>query len=139
MNSVAIAMAVVASIGLGDVNREELLCLSKNVYFEARGLKDIEQAAVAHVTLNRIDDTQTICEVVYEKGQFTWTKRERSIRDEGEWRKSVEIAYKVLKGVIPDPTHGATFFHEKYVHPSWSRKFKLVADLHHLFYSESRP
>ena len=37
-----------------DLSEKELGCLVENVYHEARGEDDSGQAAVAHVTLNRV-------------------------------------------------------------------------------------
>jgi spore germination cell wall hydrolase CwlJ-like protein len=57
-----------------DLSENELGCLVENVYFEARGEDVLGQAAVAYVTLNRVrspDYPDTICDVVWQKGQFS--------------------------------------------------------------------
>ena len=44
-----------------------LVCLATAVYFEARGEPFVGQSAVAHVVLNRVEDTRfpnDICSVV---------------------------------------------------------------------------
>ena len=59
---------------------EALLCLTLNVYHEARGEPFLGQVAVAEVTLNRVDDLRwpdTVCEVVYQPYQFSWTLEDK--------------------------------------------------------------
>ena len=52
----------------------EIMCLAKNIYYEARGEPLHGKIAVAQVTLNRVTHrTQfeaSICGVVYAKNQF---------------------------------------------------------------------
>ena len=51
-----------------------LMCLSLNVYHEARGETPQAQLAVAMATLNRAKTTgQDLCDVVLEPVQFSWT------------------------------------------------------------------
>jgi spore germination cell wall hydrolase CwlJ-like protein len=51
-----------------------LMCLSLNVFHEARGEAFQAQLAVAMATLNRAKATgQDLCDVVLEPGQFSWT------------------------------------------------------------------
>jgi hypothetical protein len=56
-------------------------CLAEAVYHESRGESLEGQAAVARVVLNRSKFPKafgdSICKVVYQKGQFTWSKHER--------------------------------------------------------------
>src|SRR4051812_12518522 len=56
-----------------ELDRKELSCLQRALYFEARGEGMLGQAAVAHVALNRVNSRPTrttICDVVTEAGQF---------------------------------------------------------------------
>ena len=49
------------------IDQEELTCLAKNIYFEARGENRTGQYAVGLVTLNRLKSKRfpnTICKVV---------------------------------------------------------------------------
>jgi spore germination cell wall hydrolase CwlJ-like protein len=110
-----------------DLSENELGCLVENVYFEARGEDVLGQAAVAYVTLNRVrspDYPDTICDVVWQKGQFSWTEDGRSDRmtDLQAIERAVDIALAVSRGKIKDPTGGALnyYAHHK-VKPRWSR------------------
>jgi len=51
------------------IDEEEMLCLAKNIFFEARGETTEGKLAVAHVTVNRVHNKQfpnTVCDVVYQ-------------------------------------------------------------------------
>jgi spore germination cell wall hydrolase CwlJ-like protein len=64
-----------------DLSERELGCLVANVYHEARGEDVLGQAAVAHVTLNRVRlpaYPDSVCGVVWQKGQFSWTEDGKS-------------------------------------------------------------
>lgn len=123
----------------------ELACLARTVYFESRGLPRKDQAAVAHVVLNRVahrDYPDTICDVVTDGGprapcQFSWYCDGRSDvpRHRGEYATSVDVARNVLAGDIDDPTDGSNMFHNTSVKPRWSRVAELRARIgRHLFY-----
>ena len=101
-------------------------CLALNVYHEARGEPRIDQNAVAHVVINRVESGRfpsTICRVVYQPGQFSWTTRGYRQNERGAWNRSLQVAEGVLNGSISDPTDGATYFwNHNRVRPSWTRR-----------------
>lgn len=126
----------------------ELYCLALNIYFEARGETVQGQFAVADVTLNRVEADEfpdTICGVVYQRRQFSWTHqihnpRNPRIREREAWHDAqlyaMEIAvWEIERGV----TDGATFFHANYVRPRWRLSFKKTTQIGaHLFYRDPR-
>ena len=82
MTAKAMMMSMMVSSGvpLDEHNVEEMYCMSLNIYYEARGESWKGKAAVAHVTLNRVEHPKypnTICGVVLQAK--TW--KERPIRD----------------------------------------------------------
>ena len=123
-------------------NSEEVKCLAQNIYFEARAESTLGQTAVAWVTLNRVEDSKypmSICDVVWEKGQFSWTHDGKSDRpkDKEAWNKAKYVAYQVLRNreVQPDPTEGAIMFHAVYVEPYWIENYERVVRIDdHIFY-----
>lgn len=148
-----LATTVVAFSALADeyniIDREqdpELYCLALNIYFEARGETVRGQFAVADVTLNRVEADEfpdTICGVVYQRRQFSWTHqvnnpRNPRIREREAWHDAqlyaMEIAvWEIERGV----TDGATFFHATYVRPRWRLSFEKTARIGaHLFYRD---
>ena len=123
-----------------------VLCLALNVYKEARGEPPAGQMAVAQVTLNRAaKQKKTACEVVKQRKQFSWTTtdlRNGKLKPSAmpdlkskAWADSLQIARRAL--VEPDPTQGATFYHERRIRPYWAKHVAFVMALgNHRFYRE---
>lgn len=112
-----------------------LLCLSLNVYYEARGEEIAGQMAVALVTLNRAkEQKKDVCEVVYAPKQFSWTASPSRPHPSGQaWVLAQQIASAAT--TFADFTYGATHFHAWSVTPDWSLNLKFVARYgNHLFY-----
>jgi spore germination cell wall hydrolase CwlJ-like protein len=125
------------------VDPKALNCLAKNVYFEARNQSEMGQIAVARVTVNRATSGNyptSICEVVYQHCQFSWTCSNKSaiISDRDSWNKSVRISRLVLafdsyRNIVKD----ATYYHTDKVHPIWSNQMVKVGRVDdHIFYRE---
>ena len=99
------------------------------------------QIAVAQVTLNRVAHSEwpsTICEVVYEPKQFSWTflLKDHSTTEARAWKKAQIIARDVMIGNVEDPTYGAVFYHANYVSPDWAEFLDLSKVIgNHLFYT----
>lgn len=130
------------------IDHEALVCLAKNIYYEARGEIELGMQAVAHVTLNRAAKYgKTVCEVVYTKYAFSWTqsssRRERELPS-GASRAQAEILSRrvlalreYLGDAAPDPTRGSLFFHEASILPYWAETKKRVRKIgNHIFYKE---
>lgn len=117
----------------------EINCLASNVYFESKGEPYKGQLAVALVTLNRVDDPRfpkSICSVVYQKHQFSWTnnKSAKSIKTNSpQWRQAKTAAVQAIMDRQVIGTFKATHFHNTSVNPKW--KLKKVAKINnHIFY-----
>lgn len=125
-------------------NKDQLYCLAQNIYFESRGESYEGQAAVAWVTLNRLmneDFPNTICRVVWQRSQFSWTHDGNSDtpRDAASWQRAQTIALDVVDNYSAenDPTNGSTYFHERKISPSWSKHFERVGQIdNHVFYAD---
>ena len=118
----------------------ELMCLAKNIYYEARGESMHGKIAVAQVTLNRVthrtEFQSSICGVVYAKHQFSWTmERHREPRGEA-WREAQALAKAVIIGTAHLPDFKALYFHNLTVKPRWNQTKELVARIgNHIFYA----
>jgi len=114
----------------------QLRCLALNIYFEARGESTEGQLAVALVTANRVKSPRypnTMCGVVWQKRQFSWTHDGKSDRpdDRRAWKLAKDIArfvyYKFDR--LPartrralDLTHGALHYYApSLAQPYWAR------------------
>lgn len=110
-------------------------CLAEVVYREARGETYRGQLAVAQTVINRTRVAifpQDICRVVFQKGQFTWTKGWRN-----DWRadyQSTQVARVALMGTHSLKDFKALYFHNLDVKPGWNRK-KIATIGNHIFYA----
>lgn len=115
----------VAQRPLRQLATAELRCLALNVYWEARGQPLAGQAAVAHVTLNRVASQQfagSVCGVVYQGCQFGWTcdNRPKTPTDTAAWDEALAVARQAAAAGA-DPTDGALYFHHVQERPQWAR------------------
>ena len=128
---------------------QQLSCLARNVYFEARGEPQAGQYAVAQVTMNRkaaASYPSTVCEVVHQKNwdairkryvaAFSWTELANLPAPSGEeWARARKVAEDVYDGQRPEKLNGALYYHASRVKPSWAKEKKLVARIgRHEFY-----
>lgn len=139
---------------------EDMECLQKNIFFEARNQSIDGQVAVAWVTLNRMENSgfpNNICAVVHQgqrdangnmirnKCQFSWycDGLSDNIPNNAIARRAWEDAGIVAQVVVLDwargnasPVENATYYHANYVRPRWSRRFTEVATIDdHIFYT----
>jgi len=142
---------------VGDFVETELMCLAKNIYFEAGTESDAGKIAVALVTMNRVADNRwpsTICDVttqgptwqtqdgrkfpVKHRCQFSWycDGKPDDPYPGKNWIKSQKIAETVYftnryDGLVENATH----YHATYVQPNWSRFLDVVTQIDkHIFY-----
>jgi spore germination cell wall hydrolase CwlJ-like protein len=122
-------------------NTHEVECLARNIYFEARNQSIKGQYAVGFVTLNRVRSNQypkTICEVVYQPYQFSWTidLKYANPKNKKAWETAVLISTNIIGGKIKDDiTQGALHYHADYVNPKWNRNMVKVRQIdNHIFY-----
>ena len=140
-NGMAYSQDVRNALFTVNIDPNESHCLAQNIYFEA-GNQSLEgMAAVADVTINRKDNASypnTICEVVYQPKQFSWTHliKDHTPMEKKAWKKARVIARDVMIGNVDDPTHGAVFYHANYVNPDWASFMDLSKVIgNHLFYT----
>ena len=131
-------------------------CLSDNIYYEARDDGRAGWNAVGHVTLNRwhralqVRAGTTLCDIVYAGArhghrhcQFSWAchGKVKAKTEDAEAAKILDLSYRLLRENLKDPTDGATYFHEKRVHPRWARDGTAIRTAsigHHYFYRPGR-
>jgi spore germination cell wall hydrolase CwlJ-like protein len=146
--TVLAALLISTNIGIATKPRPEIVkakpqdieCLAKNIYHEARGEPFHGQVAVALVTVNRVASglfQNTICKVVYANKQFSWTAdKHKKVRDSKAWASAVEVATAVLSRKIYDSDFTAVYFHTKQVRPKWAKTKIIIARIgNHIFYA----
>ena len=113
--------------------QEQVKCMALNIYHEARGESTKGMLAVAYVTMNRVMSPKfpsTVCEVVFQPGQFSWTMR-------STYKKTIPeqfyaLAERVIIGQVNDLTNGALFFHNTTIPVKQKRVKARIGN--HIFY-----
>ena len=119
-------------------------CLTRNIYYEARGEQVEGQYAVANVTVNRLKSGKwgnNICSVVYAKKQFSWTNHKKlSKPDVVGWAQAQEVAVNTLNGTRVRGLDQSLFYHADYIKsPGWVDNRHYVTQIgQHKFYNLAR-
>ena len=122
------------------LDKREHKCLTEAVYYEARNDTEKGQQAVADVVLNRVEHKSypnSVCKVVYQKGQFSWSKNKPAVKEKAAWEKAEKLAERKLKRqyalVREDVTSGATHFQKS--EKGWKGTVKIgKIGKHHTFF-----
>ena len=111
---VAVLSLVLLLLSLAPVDASqegrEIALLTVLIVLEAEGEPTLGQAAVAHVAVNRARKLgRPLEEVLFARWEFTgfWVSRRV---DRQAFQQASHVAAQVHRGVIPDPTHGATHY-----------------------------
>ena len=139
---------------LSYTNQDDIVCLAKNIYWEARNESTAGKLAVAWTVLNRVGDNKfpnSICEVI-EQGvlhgngtpkrdmcQFSWycDGRADTVTNLPVWRDSYRLANYITSGRdrLVDITDGSLWYHANYVLPGWAKHKRKTATIDtHIFY-----
>ena len=127
-----------------------VMCLSLNIYYEARNQPLRGQMAVAEVVLNCVADDRfpdTICEVVMEGPTYSW-KPDFPVRHRCQfswycdgksdvvynltgWEDAVIAAYLAYNGYGEDRVDGALYYyaHKRIAMPKWAKDMTVTAVL----------
>lgn len=126
-----------------------IVCLARNIYYEAGREPWAGKVAVGEVTLNRAHwDNRLVCKVVYawhwrrskRVAAFSWTLGkawrgggwDQQLYDRCAWI-AIHMMYYGLRSDIIDTK--VLHYRADYVHPAWARKLHVVARIgHHIFY-----
>jgi spore germination cell wall hydrolase CwlJ-like protein len=155
----ALSASVFPALADGEVTVEdELSCLARGIYFEARGEPVRGQFAVGRVILNRVNSPaypDTVCGVVYQNAHrenacqfsFTCDGIPDRIDDFDSWGRILERAATLLvrrsecsrttasTGLIAISTN----YHATYVSPRWAKELLRTGQIgQHIFYYEER-
>lgn len=130
---------------------DDVMCMSMNIYFEARGEPLTGKIAVANVIMNRMQHDHYpdhVCSVIRQDQQFSWYKNQAAAqvvlydrkgvvieRNLEAWAESQMVAVMVLSGDVKDITQGAThFYNPSKSRPAWRNRYEVVARIgNHVF------
>jgi len=117
---------------------DPITCLARSIYWEAKGKDTADMEGVASVVMNRLGHDGfpgTVCAVVKQGSetrscQFSWwcDGRPDQVKEDAEYALAKEIAGKALNRQLTDRTHGALYFHDRNVHPSWAKEYRKTAE-----------
>jgi len=125
---------------------KQVLCMAKNIYYEAASESFEGKLAVAQVTMNRVNSKKfpsNVCDVVYQKTgktyQFSWVgENVGPIKSKYAWEECLIVAKKALtQSMLHDTIYKtkSMYYHNTSVNPAW--KLKYVAKIgNHLFYTK---
>lgn len=130
---------------------KEIECLSRAIYFEARGEPVAGQKAVARVILNRVESDyypDTVCNVVYQNDHMKNACQFSFACDELPDRIREPIAFEIAELVaisifscdeyrcdVKQPLARSTHYHADYVLPWWATKLERTGQIgRHIFY-----
>lgn len=121
-------------------------CLAKNIFHEAGIEDELGMFAVAQVTINRVRNANypnTICDVVMQPSQFSWTNdstRRWNHPTGPQWETAKRIARQVIReGYRVPALQSAMYYHADYSKPSWRDPEAVVAQVGtHVFYASAR-
>lgn len=132
------------------VDHEELICLARNVYHEARGEDHEGQLAVAYLTLNRVAHSRypgAVCDVVTQDRkpgdhvcQFSWwcDGKSDTPRNLDAYQDAIRVSIEAMTGAVENPVPAATHYYAyNKVTPSWSHRLVEIAVIgNHRFMEE---
>ena len=129
-----------------NLDEEEIHCGAQNVYFESQGEPDLGMVAVSQVVINRVNDARwpnTVCEVVWQNKQFSWTHDGKSdrIATNSQYRQRlwIKAVYMFMIAYGEDITNGATHYHSVKVKPWWAKNMIVTAHIgNHIFLKERK-
>lgn len=132
------------------IPKDDLQCMSENIYHEAGNQSYVGKLAVGQVVMNRTKAEgypSTVCGVIYDGSQntrtstcqFSWTCGSHGSIDKSSemWAQSKKAASELLfkKDSVLDITEGATNYHADYVSPPWAKRLRQVTKIdNHIFY-----
>lgn len=140
INVAIIGLIFVGCTMSNEVKAAQVECLAMNIYHEARNESTEGQLAVAHVTMNRVNHEwfpDTICEVVYQDKQFSWTHlvKDQAPKNEKIYNQILKLSEEVYEGKYQDNTDGSTFYYADYIaKPYWAKQMEVYGQIDtHIF------
>lgn len=121
------------------ISSTETLCLAQALFFEASTEPQEGKEAIAAVVFNRMRSAlypATVCGVVYQAAQFSWTS-DASKLAQAPPRHFIALAQRFLTNpdILINAYWKITHFHRTDIAPAWSDRLELAATYgHHKFY-----
>lgn len=139
-------LAVHSSYNVASLDPDQLYCVAKAVYSEARGEPVMGQVAIAWGVKHRVeskDFPNTACGVIYDEKyavQFPYIKKIEIDESSPEWDSAVETAVFSWLGIVDDPIGDRRFWYnpKKARKPNWLVMGSILKIGHHSFYDRKK-
>jgi spore germination cell wall hydrolase CwlJ-like protein len=123
------------------LSQKQFNCLALNIYYESGVESYNGKIAVAQVTWNRVKHNRwgnTICKVVYDKNQFSWTRNKKIAKPKGIlWEDSIAAARDFTDGIRISGLGESYYYHATWIDaPVWTEKLNEKKTIgQHIFYA----
>ncbi len=138
MDNVLLIILASASLNAAAGYKDELRCMTVNAYHEARSEGKMGALMVMDTVMNRKASPlypNTVCRVVYQKIQFSWTKNPPKVRNRAEYNRIKKLAVEVLAGKWLGISDGSMFYHARSITPYWAKSYVVTKTINnHKFY-----
>jgi spore germination cell wall hydrolase CwlJ-like protein len=143
------------NLDCGTVRKDDLICLTCNIYEESRDQPLAGQILVAKTTMNRAKATgDSVCKTVWRHKQFSWTNfplGKKPVKELDSWRRALEVAHLVMteygKAKSTDvnlivmaggqANNDIKWYHTQEVAPKWRKELDKVTVIgDHVFYKK---
>lgn len=122
---------------------DDLDCMTKNIYFEARNQSIEGQYAVAEVVMNRLaaeEFPKTVCKVIKQRStkncQFSWyCDGLPDVMIDRDAEARARLIARTALSIKTNFTEGAKYYHANYVSPKWAKDGKVKQIQDHIFYT----
>lgn len=127
------------------------MCMAINLYKECRGTSDKECQLINRVVINRMQQTgQSACSVIFDKGQFSWTRKTKKKLEFANYQEMVSY-YKIKETAqlsrafdnvekseqLTNTSDNLTFYYDKsIVKPKWAYKMNVAYKTKHFVFCE---
>jgi hypothetical protein len=140
----ATTLVAFATLAFPAAAYEQRACIARAIYWEARGLSENGQRAVAEVIWNRVNHPafpKTPCAVVFQRSggvcQFSWACS--SVRNVMPPRNASWQAAWHIAGEAPgDITNGALYFRTKRYRSRWRHLVEVAEVDEHVFFTHKQ-
>lgn len=121
------------------IKAQETHCMTEVIVREAPEESYAGKLAVGTVVMNRVHAKgypKTVCGVIYQKGQFSWTRFKLRSVDSKLYADARIVANEILSGKRLVSIRNAVFFHNTSVQPNWDHVRPILQIGSHIFYEQ---
>ena len=148
VQTIALSIPTLSQKPVHTFSQADLNCLHENIFFEARNQPLEGMKMVGIVTIKRTEQPEfahTICGVVHEHAQFSWTLKNHKVNhkdkiEDNAWEYTGVVAENLLNDYnsLDNNYNGLVYYHATRIKPPhWTHNLKKEFTIgSHIFYSK---